>query len=224
MIDQSEFLSWKQALSAASVKLVAVSKVHPTDRIRTLYEWGHRNFGENKVQELVNKYQELPKDIQWHLIGHLQRNKVKEIVEFVALIHSVDSARLLNKIEKEAAKLDRKVPILLQMKIAEEESKYGLDKQQLLNLCTKIANGEYPHVQLNGLMGMASFTDDKEQVRREFSELKAVYHFLKKDILSEMDSFNICSMGMSGDYEIAMEQGSNMIRVGSSIFGPRPYH
>ena len=224
MIDKSEFISWKQKLTHKDVQLVAVSKVHPPDKIRTLYEWGHRDFGENKVQELVNKYQELPKDIQWHLIGHLQRNKVKEVVDFVALIHSIDSMRLLNKIEKEAAKVDRKVPILLQLKIAEEESKYGLDKEQLISLSTKIAEGAYPHVQLNGLMGMASFSDDKEQLRREFGELNSMFQFLKEDILSEIDSFNICSMGMSGDYEIALEQGSNMIRVGSSIFGPRPYH
>ncbi|HKK89617.1 MAG TPA: YggS family pyridoxal phosphate-dependent enzyme [Saprospiraceae bacterium] len=224
MIDQSEFLSWKQELNEKGVQLVAVSKVHPAEKIMTLYKWGHRDFGENKVQELVNKYQELPKDIQWHLIGHLQRNKVKDIVAFVALIHAVDSERLLNKIEKEAAKLDRRVPILLQLKIAEEESKYGLNKEQLISLSTKIAGREYPHIQLKGLMGMASFTDDKEQVRREFSELKAMFDFLKKDIFSEIDAFNLCSMGMSGDYKIAMEQGSNMIRVGSSIFGPRPAH
>lgn len=224
MIDKADFDHWKQKLEEQGVNLVAVSKVHSSEKIMQVYEWGHRDFGENKVQEMAAKHEELPKDIQWHLIGHLQRNKVKDIVGFVGMIHSVDSERLLNKIEKEAAKVNLVVPILLQLKIAEEESKYGLDKGQLNTLSEKIADGDYQHIELRGLMGMASFTDNKEQVHREFEELRIAFEALKLGKLADLEHFNIRSMGMSGDYEIAIEHGSNMIRVGSSIFGPRPVH
>jgi hypothetical protein len=224
MIDRSALLTWKEQLEDKGVKLVAVSKVHSAEKIRQVYEWGHRDFGENRVQELTTKYEELPKDIRWHLIGHLQRNKVKEIISFVGLIHSVDSERLLNKIEKEATKMDRVVPILLQLKIAEEESKYGLTKEELIRLSGDIANGKFAHVELKGLMGMASLTEDKSQIEREFNELKNMFDYLKNKFFKESEQFSIRSMGMSSDYEIAMACGSNMVRVGSAIFGPRPRH
>lgn len=222
MIDKVEFLDWTKELKDQGVQLVAVSKVHPVNKIKQVYDWGHRDFGENRVQELLEKHAELPKDICWHLIGHLQRNKVKDIVGFIGLIHSVDSARLLNKIEKEAAKIGREIPVLLQLKIAEEESKYGLRVEELIALCGKIANGSYPHIELRGLMGMASFTDDSEQVKREFEKLSGLFEQMKSKYFSQSANFTIRSMGMSGDYKIALRQGSNMIRVGSSVFGPRP--
>lgn len=203
---------------AEDVKLIAVSKTRSNDEILELYNAGHKVFGENRVQELIEKQEVLPKDIQWHLIGHLQRNKVKYIAEFVHLIHSVESERLLKEINKQAKRFERVIPCLLQIKIAEEETKFGLDKEEAENIL-KTYKEKFENVQIIGVMGMATFTDDMEQVRREFKSLKNVYdQFQTLD-----DDIQILSMGMSGDYELAIEEGSNMVRVGSAIFGEREY-
>lgn len=203
---------------AEDVELIAVSKTRSNDEILELYNAGHKVFGENRVQELIEKQEVLPKDIQWHLIGHLQRNKVKYIAEFVHLIHSVESERLLKEINKQAKRFERVIPCLLQIKIAEEETKFGLDKEEAENIL-KTYKEKFENVQIIGVMGMATFTDDMEQVRREFKSLKKVYdHFQTLD-----DDIQILSMGMSGDYELAIEEGSNMVRVGSAIFGEREY-
>lgn len=203
---------------AEDVKLIAVSKTRSNDEILELYNAGHKVFGENRVQELIEKQEVLPKDIQWHLIGHLQRNKVKYIAEFVHLIHSVESDKLLQEINKQANRFERIIPCLLQIKIAEEETKFGLDKEEAENIL-KTYREKFENVQIIGVMGMATFTDDMEQVRREFKSLKKVYdHFQTLD-----GDIQILSMGMSGDYELAIEEGSNMVRVGSAIFGERDY-
>ena len=203
---------------AEDVELIAVSKTRSNDEILELYNAGHKVFGENRVQELIEKQEVLPKDIQWHLIGHLQRNKVKYIAEFVHLIHSVESERLLKEINKQAKRFERVIPCLLQIKIAEEETKFGLDKEEAENIL-KTYREKFENVQIIGVMGMATFTDDMEQVRREFKSLKNVYdQFQTLD-----DDIQILSMGMSGDYELAIEEGSNMVRVGSAIFGERDY-
>ena len=203
---------------AEDVKLIALSKTRSNDEILELYNAGHKVFGENRVQELIEKQEVLPKDIQWHLIGHLQRNKVKYIAEFVHLIHSVESERLLKEINKQAKRFERVIPCLLQIKIAEEETKFGLDKEEAENIL-KTYREKFENVQIIGVMGMATFTDDMEQVRREFKSLKNVYdQFQTLD-----DDIQILSMGMSGDYELAIEEGSNMVRVGSAIFGEREY-
>ena len=203
---------------AEDVKLIAVSKTRSNDEILELYNAGHKVFGENRVQELIEKQEVLPKDIQWHLIGHLQRNKVKYIAEFVHLIHSVESDKLLQEINKQANRFERIIPCLLQIKIAEEETKFGLDKEEAENIL-KTYREKFENVQIIGVMGMATFTDDMEQVRREFKSLKKVYdHFQTLD-----GDIQILSMGMSGDYELAIEEGSNMVRVGSAIFGEREY-
>jgi len=199
--------------------LIAVSKTKSIEEIMEAYDAGQRVFGENKVQELVGKQEKLPEDIQWHMIGHLQRNKVKYIAPFVSLIHAVDSVKLLKEINKHGKKHQRKIDCLLQIKIAEEESKFGLDIAE----AEKILNSEevksMEHVSINGLMGMATFTDDTNQIRKEFGYLKKEF-----DRLSATFSYlKILSMGMSGDYKTALENGSNMIRVGSAIFGERNY-
>lgn len=203
---------------AEDVELIAVSKTRSNEEILELYNAGHKVFGENRVQELIEKQEVLPKDIQWHLIGHLQRNKVKYIAEFVHLIHSVESERLLKEINKQAKRFERVIPCLLQIKIAEEETKFGLDKEEAENIL-KTYKEKFENVQIIGVMGMATFTDDMDQVRREFKSLKNVYdQFQTLD-----DDIQILSMGMSGDYELAIEEGSNMVRVGSAIFGEREY-
>lgn len=203
---------------AEDVELIAVSKTRSNEEILELYNAGHKVFGENRVQELIEKQEVLPKDIQWHLIGHLQRNKVKYIAEFVHLIHSVESERLLKEINKQAKRFERVIPCLLQIKIAEEETKFGLDKEEAENIL-KTYKEKFENVQIIGVMGMATFTDDMEQVRREFKSLKNVYgQFQTLD-----EDIQILSMGMSGDYELAIEEGSNMVRVGSAIFGEREY-
>ena len=203
---------------AEDVELIAVSKTRSNEEILELYNAGHKVFGENRVQELIKKQEVLPKDIQWHLIGHLQRNKVKYIAEFVHLIHSVESERLLKEINKQAKRFERVIPCLLQIKIAEEETKFGLDKEEAENIL-KTYKEKFENIQIIGVMGMATFTDDMDQVRREFKSLKNVYdQFQTLD-----DDIQILSMGMSGDYELAIEEGSNMVRVGSAIFGEREY-
>ncbi len=197
--------------------LVAVSKTKPAEMIRAAYECGQRDFGENKVQELRDKYPVLPKDIRWHMIGHLQRNKVKYIAPFIHLIHSVDNERLLAEINKQAQKNERTLDVLFQIKIAREETKFGLSIPDYEALLEKYLSGAYPYVRLRGLMGMATNTDDKEQVAREFGRLKQLFDQLK----NRVPDIRRLSMGMSNDYHIALREGSNMIRIGSAIFGAR---
>ena len=200
-----------------NVTLVAVSKTKPVEDLMEAYRAGHRVFGENKVQEMVQKWEQMPQDINWHMIGHLQRNKVKYIAPFVDLIHGVDSERLLQEIDKQAAKHQRIIPCLLQIHIAQESTKFGLSETELDALITKAIN--YPNVQLRGLMGMASFTEDTAQIQKEFAVLKNIFDRVQ----SQLTGFDVLSMGMSGDYTLAIEQGSTMIRVGSKIFGARNY-
>lgn len=201
-----------------SVTLVAVSKTKPVADIQEAYDTGHRDFGENKVQEMETKWEKLPKDIRWHMIGHVQRNKVKYMAPFVHLIHAIDSPRLLKEINKQAKKAERVIHGLLQIKIAEEDSKFGLSIEDAEALLASEAYQNYEHVTIIGLMGMATFTEDMEQVRREFQQLKTVY-----DRLKDSNHFTTLSMGMSGDYEIALEKDTTMVRVGSAIFGERNY-
>lgn len=206
----------------SNVTLVAVSKTHPVGHIMKAYEAGQRDFGENKVQELTSKAPEMPADVRWHLIGHLQRNKVKYIIEFVHLIHSVDSLKLLVEINKRAATAGRVVDCLLQVHIAEEDTKFGLDEEEVGSLLANPKFSEIENVRVRGLMGMATFTDDKDQVRREFANLSALFERLKQSFESN-DRWQpeVLSMGMSSDFQLAIEEGSTMIRVGSSIFGTR---
>ncbi|MBW8241246.1 YggS family pyridoxal phosphate-dependent enzyme [Muricauda oceani] len=201
------------------VTLVAVSKTKPNEDILEAYEAGQRAFGENKVQEMVQKWEDLPKDIEWHMIGHVQRNKVKYMAEFVSLIHGVDSPRLLKEINKQAKKYDRVIPCLLQIHIAEEDTKFGLDKTELDELLESDTFKAMENIKIVGLMGMATFTDDESQVRREFAQLKSMFD----ELTTKLNDITILSMGMSGDYKIAIEEGSNMVRIGSSIFGARNY-
>ncbi len=205
------------------VTLVAVSKTKPTEDVLEAYNTGHRIFGENKVQELVYKYETLPKDIEWHMIGHLQANKVKYIASFISLIHSVDSLKLLRTINKEAIKNNRIINCLLQVKIADEKSKFGLNFEDLVQLIESPEFSELQNVRIVGLMGMATFTDSEEQVREEFKSLKSIFSKLKENQTRNNSYFSEISMGMSGDYQIALEEGSTMIRVGSNIFGERVY-
>lgn len=207
-------------LEKSKVKLVAVSKTKPAEAILDLYNKGQRVFGENRVQECVKKYEQLPKDIEWHIIGHLQKNKVKHIAPFISLIHSVDSIELLTKINNEAIKNDRTIDCLLQMKIAVEESKFGLDSASLLHMIQSDAIQQLKNIRILGLMGMGSFVSDESISQREFQVLKNQFDRIKKMKILH-DSFEILSMGMSGDYKLAIAQGSNMVRIGSLLFGSR---
>lgn len=198
------------------VSLVAVSKTKPVELIKNAYDCGQRDFGENKVQELVNKFELLPKDIKWHMIGHLQRNKVKYIAPFVYLIHSVDSVRLLNEINKQAKKNNKTISVLLQIDISDDNTKFGFSFNEIDTLLNSDLINELNNVKIEGLMGMASFTLNEETIKNQFTSLKNLYHSHKKKL-----NFKILSMGMSGDYKIAIECGSNLIRLGSSIFGNR---
>ncbi|AFL84865.1 pyridoxal phosphate enzyme, YggS family [Belliella baltica DSM 15883] len=202
-------------------KLVAVSKTKPVDALKEAYAAGIRDFGENKVQELVDKQTQMPQDTQWHMIGHLQRNKVKYIAPFIYLIHGVDSFKLLKEINKEAKKADRIIPCLLQMHIAKEESKFGFDQVELEEMLQSKEIKELEHVKIVGLMGMATFTDNEDVIRREFKGLKALFEELKSNELPQNFNLKEISMGMSGDYLIAQEEGSTMVRIGSAIFGSR---
>ena len=203
------------------VVLVAVSKTKPQELLMEAYDCGQRVFGENKVQELVDKHEKLPKDIKWHFIGHLQRNKVKYLAPFVDLIHSVESLRLLKEVNKQALKNNRIINVLLQFHIAEEDSKFGLSMEECVELLESDAYLGMQNIRVRGVMGMATFTKDHGQVRNEFKNLKKIFDDLKYSFLSTENNFNLISMGMSGDYEIAIEEGSNMIRIGSTIFGAR---
>lgn len=204
------------------VTLVAVSKTKPVKDIMEAYNTGHLDFGENKVQDMVEKYEEMPKDIKWHMIGHVQRNKVKYMAEFVHLIHGVDSLKLLMEINKRAKSYDRIIDCLLQIKIAEEDSKFGMDADDALEMIQTETFSELKNIRITGVMGMATFTDDENQIRKEFKKLKSTFQQLKS-IECPNCNFKTISMGMSGDYPIAIDEGSTMIRVGSLIFGSRNY-
>ncbi len=219
---RSNIQTLKAELANKPTRLIAVTKTHPHEVLLEAYQEGLRDFGENKVQEMTLKHEQLPKDIRWHLIGHLQRNKVKQIVEFVYLIHSVDSFRLLREIEKRAAKAERKVEVLLQIHIADEEHKFGFLPDDLRTLFSK-NELDLEYTQVIGLLGIATFTDDQEQIREEFRGLKQLFEEFKGQNLPKNVQMKELSMGMSGDYEIALEEGSTLVRVGSKIFGARNY-
>ncbi len=202
-----------------NVTLVAVSKTKPISDIEEAYETGQRVFGENKIQEMAQKWELLPKDIQWHMIGHVQRNKVKYMAEFVSLIHGVDSLKLLKEIDKQAKKHNRIIDCLLQIHIAEEQTKFGLNNEELDELISSPEFQQLKNIKVTGLMGMATFTDDNAQIQKEFKQLKKLFEKTKATI----PEICILSMGMSGDYKLAIEEGSTMVRIGSSIFGARNY-
>ncbi|MGE5316655.1 MAG: YggS family pyridoxal phosphate-dependent enzyme [Chloroflexota bacterium] len=205
------------------VTLIAVSKTRTPGEILEVYNQGIREFGENKVQELLNKQKVLPSDIKWHLIGHLQTNKIKSIIPFTYLIQSVDSLKLLIEIDKQAKRINRIVNCLLQIYIAEEESKYGLDFNEAEQIITNYQKGQFTNVNILGFMGMATFTNNINQIKSEFRNLKSYFDLIKSVHFSDNPEFSILSMGMSGDYLQAIEEGSNMIRIGTAIFGERDY-
>lgn len=218
MVNQNSWKDIVEACKHSDAELIAVSKTQSIEDIQSLYDLGQKSMGENRVQELLDKKDKLPEDIQWHLIGHLQRNKVKYIAPFVCLIHAVDSIRLLKVINKEAAKNDRTIDCLLQFHIAQEESKFGIQLKDVEAFMNELKILELDHVCIRGVMGMASFVDNDTQVRNEFQRLKAVFDTLKQTYYSDYPSFDSISMGMSGDYKIALEEGSTMVRVGSKLF------
>lgn len=219
-VNKEVYLQLKSDLDAKGVTLIAVSKTKPVSEILELYHLGHRDFGENYVQELTEKQAQLPADIRWHFIGHLQRNKVKYIAPFVHLIHGVDSFELLKEIDKQAAKNSRIIHVLLQMHIAEEETKFGLNEVELKALIADLADVPLPHIRIEGLMGMASFTNNTEQVKHEFATLQKLFQHYAALKTSNINLTQL-SMGMSGDYNLAIERGSTMVRIGSLLFGAR---
>jgi hypothetical protein len=205
-----------------NVTLVAVSKTKPVSDLMEAYDAGQRIFGENKIQEMADKWEQMPKDIQWHMIGHVQTNKVKFMAPFVSLVHGVDSFKLLKEINKQALKNDRVIDCLLQMHIAKEETKFGLDEEELSSILDSSVFQEMKNIRIRGLMGMATFTDNQDQVKKEFLYLKSIFDLLlNKDAINHVSTLPILSMGMSGDYKLGIECGSTMIRIGSSIFGGR---
>ena len=216
----SENIKKYQGSLPKNITLVAVSKTKPVSSLLQAYDAGQRVFGENKIQEMASKWEEMPKDIQWHMIGHVQTNKVKYMAPFVDLIHTVDSLKLLREINKQAAKHDRVINCLLQIKIAEEEHKFGLDHQDALQLLAKDIQATLPHVSIVGLMGMASFTDNKTQIETEFKKLSTLH----QNFVKQHPQLTVLSMGMSSDYTLALDHGSTMVRIGSSIFGARNYN
>ena len=201
-------------------RLIAVSKTKPAEMILEAYRYGHRDFGENKVQELAEKHDKLPKDIRWHMIGHLQRNKVKYIAPFVALIHAVDSERLLREIDKQAGKNNRIIDCLMQIHVAAEETKFGWLPEELIQFVKTDALDQYPNIRITGLMGMATNTENTQQVSKEFAEIKAVFELLKQYESDRLQMTEL-SMGMTSDYKVAVEEGSTMVRIGTAIFGKR---
>ncbi len=222
MIDASAYVRISEKLSSQDVILVAVSKTKPATDIQALYDLGQRDFGENYVQELVEKHKVLPSDIRWHFIGHLQRNKVRMIAPFVHLIHGVDSPRLLETINKEGERAGRRIDCLLQIHIASEETKFGWDASEILSFFrSPDALQSFPHLRIRGLMGMASFSNDLDRVREEFRGLHSLFQELGSGSFAGIDTFNVLSMGMSADHPIAIEEGSNMVRIGSLLFGAR---
>ena len=207
----------------ADAQLVAVSKFHPVEALREAYDAGQRIFGESRVQELVEKQQVMPQDIEWHFIGHLQQNKVKYIAPFVSLIHGVDSEKLLIEIDKQGRRFDRRVPCLLQLHVAREESKFGFTPNKAREYLTSGVWRDLSHVELRGIMCMASFTDEQPIIRQEFTIAHEFFKWAKHEFFADSPNFNIRSWGMSEDYPIALECGSNMVRVGTKIFGEREY-
>ena len=199
-----------------NVELVAVSKTKPVEDLMEAYNAGQRIFGENKIQEMSDKFEEMPKDIQWHMIGHVQSNKVKFMAPYVALIHGVDTLKLLQEINKQAAKNNRVISVLLQVFIADEETKFGFDAAELSEIFNSNVLATHKNIQVKGLMGMATFTENQQQIKEEFTTLKSLY-----DQFKTTNNLSILSMGMSGDYKIAIDCGSTMVRIGSSIFGSR---
>ena len=219
----SENLKIIKAELPKNVNLVAVSKTKPVGDILEAYNCGQRLFGENKVQEILPKYEQLPKDIEWHMIGHLQSNKVKYIAPFISLIHGVDSPKILEVIDKEALKNNRIINCLLQVHIAKEETKFGFDRNELMSFFSNKKHLEYQNLKICGLMGMATFTDDYAQIHSEFRYLADLFKTIKSNYFSLDHCFSELSMGMSDDYKIAIEEGSTMVRIGSNIFGNRIY-
>ena len=221
---ESQLASFREQLGEG-VTLVAVSKTKPDEALQEAYDAGQRDFGENRVQELVGKAERLPRDIRWHMIGHVQTNKVKDFVAHVHLVHGVDRLKVLSTLEKEAAKINRVVRVLLQVHVAEESTKFGFDASEIRALA-KADHWPYPHVCPCGLMGMATFTDDERQVRDEFAQLAALHRevapAMQTVAKAHGEAWNTLSMGMSGDWQIAVEEGSTMVRIGSAIFGSRP--
>lgn len=207
----------------SNIKLVAVSKTKPDSDILDAYQAGQRVFGENKAQEMAGKYESLPKDIEWHFIGHLQRNKVKYIAPFVSLIHSIDSASLLTEVNKRAANENRIISCLLQFHIASEESKFGLSKEEAFHMLESKEFQELKHINIVGVMGMATFIENLDLVRKEFKRLNSIFIELKSTFFSDNEKFKEISMGMSNDYQVAIEEGATMIRIGSLLFGERNY-
>ena len=219
-VNQETYQQIKAELEAKNVTLVAVSKTKPVENIFELYNLGQRDFGENYVQELVDKAAQLPKDIRWHFIGHLQTNKVKLIAPFVQLIHGVDSLKLLKEINKEGEKNNRVIDCLLQVHIAQEETKFGLDEEELNLIITQLDNLKMANIRVCGLMGMASFTENMNQVREEFKKLKAIFNH-HAELITRKSKPETLSIGMSSDYTIAVEEGSTIVRIGSLLFGKR---
>ncbi len=217
------FKSILEEINTSGATLVAVSKTKPQEQILEIYNQGQRIFGENRVPELVEKHEALPKDIEWHMIGHLQSNKVKYMASFVSLIHSVDNFKLLKEINKQAQKHDRTIRCLLQFKIAREETKTGFDLESGIEMLESSEYSDLKNIQICGVMGMATFTDNEDQVRSEFQKLKGIYEQLKSGFFAEAEEFSEISMGMSGDFKLAIEEGSTMVRIGSLIFGNRNY-
>lgn len=219
-VNKEGFKKIKEALQSKNIKLVAVSKIQPSAVIKTLYDLGQKDFGENYVQELIEKYNTLPMDIQWHYIGHLQTNKVKYIAPFVSLIHGVDSFKLLKEIDKEGNKNNRIINCLLQIHIAQEETKFGLNEDELDDIFGNADLKKLKNINISGFMGMASFTEDEEKIRNEFRYLKTLFNSYRQ-LSTENCQLTKLSMGMSADYKIAIDEGSNMVRIGSLIFGQR---
>lgn len=220
---KNNIIALQSELKSTGAKLIAVSKTQPVEKIQEAYDSGQRLFGENKAQEMASKYQVLPKDIQWHMIGHLQSNKVKYIAPFVSLIHSIDSIKLLLEIDKQAKKNNRIIPCLLQVHIAQEETKFGFDKTEIYQLISSQEVKECKNIRIVGLMGMATLTTDTVQIRNEFKTLKEIFDTIKKGSLPLNVEMSQLSIGMSSDYKIALSEGSTLIRIGTSIFGERNY-
>ena len=213
----------REEVESKNATLVAVSKTKTEEQIRSVYDAGQRHFAENRAKELSDKQAQLPDDIVWHMVGHLQKNKVKFIASFVTYIHSVDSLDLIEMIERQASKHNRVIKVLLQVKIAQEESKYGIHPEELRDFAQAVMERKYEHVDVCGLMGMATFTDNENQISKEFALLNSLFHHLKTELFKNETGFKELSMGMSGDYKIALSQGSTMVRIGSLIFGARNY-
>jgi PLP dependent protein len=223
MVIKSNIKDLQAELQGSNSKLVAVSKTQPIEKIKEAYDAGQRLFGENKAQEMMAKHQALPQDIEWHMIGHLQTNKVKYIAPFVSLIHSVDSEKLLEEIDKQGKKIGRIIPCLLQVHIAKEETKFGFDPEEVVSFLLGSAIVQLKNIEIRGLMGMATFTENKEAIREEFQSLRKLFNDLKEHALPSNTKMKELSMGMSSDYKIAMEEGSTYVRIGTAVFGERNY-